>query len=104
MSFANKIVCDIRSALLSADLEGSAEAIAEGITNCTKGLKTLNAALSTSTEVSQKQHLITAIGHVKRFKEMFKALRVVGEGYNPRPETATNRVKWVDIQASFRSR
>lgn len=102
---ASSFVEEIRSALLSANLDNDMPAIKNGIKLCNQRLRVLNTMLQeTSLKTGERQHLITCMSHLKSFKQMFNSLRIVGGGSVSRKQKPSDRVKWEDLKSAFANR
>ncbi|KAK9695895.1 hypothetical protein QE152_g32267 [Popillia japonica] len=89
---ASSFVEEIRSALLSANLDNDMPAIKNGIKLCNQRLRVLNTMLQeTSLKTGERQHLITCMSHIKSFKQMFNSLRIVGGGSVSRKQKPSDR-------------
>lgn len=95
----SKYTEEIREDLFQADLENNPLSIRVGIKNCDNKLRI--AALKKEERVASKQHIQNSIALIKSFRQMYKALGIVGTGYTPTKQTTRHRVKWEDINSAF---
>lgn len=95
MEFLN----EIKSALFTHNPD-----VELNLKKCNNIIRLFNKKLSKATSVSEKQRFTAAMGQIKSYKAMFNALKITGEGYSPRKETARDRVKWIDLPSAFNGR
>src|SRR3978361_1792236 len=84
------------------------EGIRQGIKECDKSVRTMNAAMKQAKTMGEKRHIAASLGQVKSYRQMFKELQVTGGDLEPAKETAKetakHRVHWEDTATAFEGR
>lgn len=102
MSFPSEIVAFIKTQVCNPDL--SIEACGNILKECTRAIRNLNKSLKRAKSVSEKAHISACLGKLKGFQRILKNKKVGGGSGIRRGETATNRVKWDDVNSAFETR